>query len=236
VFARLTSPSPRRAAVADRHGCDFAVVATLAAVEAVGCPGQSVWPNRSFSSFGPFRRYAAVPALSDRMMRPVVALGARLSRSAEQGAAKGGSSILPRSCLGSRRLLWAPCAGPLLGLILTGPRSGSKPANLVAAHAYAAGAATSLALALLAESDLSAMKRSLGIGEWVRGSGRRDSHCGRRDHIGSRHRLSHPRVPRKHGFARTSLLDKFHSEADTRPQPSVIISGGPAMMTPNPPR
>jgi len=37
------------------------------------------------------------------------------------------------------------------------------------------------------------------------GSGRRDSHCGRRDHIGSRHRLSHPRVPRKHGFARTRL-------------------------------
>jgi len=43
------------------------------------------------------------------MMRPVVALGARLSRSAEQGATKGESSILPSLCLGSRRV----CSGPL---------------------------------------------------------------------------------------------------------------------------
>src|SRR5215470_5897438 len=58
------------------------------------------------------------PSLADRLTQPLVAIGARLSASAE-GAHSAG--ILPSFALGvATGLLWAPCAGPILGLILTG--------------------------------------------------------------------------------------------------------------------
>jgi thiol-disulfide isomerase/thioredoxin len=66
--------------------------------------------------------------------------------------------------------LWAPCAGPVLGLILTGAAlNGANLATSLLLLAYALGAATSLALALLAGGRVfQAMKRSLGAGEWLR--------------------------------------------------------------------
>jgi len=150
----------------------FALVATLAAIGG----GWAVEANQygriaALALLALFGVTLLFPALSDRMMRPVVALGARLSRSAEQGATKGGSSILPSLLLGvATGLLWAPCAGPLLGLILTGAAlQGASIQTSLLLTAYAAGAATSLALALLAGGRIfAAMKRSLGIGEWVR--------------------------------------------------------------------
>jgi len=217
----------------------FAVVATLAAIGG----GWAVEANQygriaALALLALFGVTLLFPALSDRMMRPVVALGARLSRSAEQGATEGGSSILPSLLLGvATGLLWAPCAGPLLGLILTGAalRGASIQTSLLLT-AYAAGAATSLALALLAGGRIfAAMKRSLGIGEWVRRG------------LGAAILIAVAAIAlgldtgflTRVSLANTAsleqgLLDKFHSEADTRPQPSVIMSGGPAMMTPNP--
>jgi thiol-disulfide isomerase/thioredoxin len=67
-------------------------------------------------------------------------------------------------------LLWAPCAGPILGLILTGAAlQGASAHTSLLLLAYAAGAATSLALALAVGGKVyAAMKRSLGVGEWVR--------------------------------------------------------------------
>uniref|UniRef100_UPI002899EA75 redoxin domain-containing protein n=2 Tax=unclassified Brevundimonas TaxID=2622653 RepID=UPI002899EA75 len=67
-------------------------------------------------------------------------------------------------------LLWAPCAGPILGLILTGAAlQGAGVGTTVLLLAYAAGAATSLALALLVGGRVfKAMKGALGVGEWVR--------------------------------------------------------------------
>ena len=48
-------------------------------------------------------------------------------------------------------LLWAPCAGPILGLVLTGAAlSGPTARTTLLLFAYAAGAATSLAIAILA--------------------------------------------------------------------------------------
>ena len=55
-----------------------------------------------------------LPRLSERMTRPIVALGARLSQTA--GGATFGSSLVLGVATG---LLWAPCAGPILGLLLT---------------------------------------------------------------------------------------------------------------------
>ena len=67
-------------------------------------------------------------------------------------------------------LLWAPCAGPILGLVLTGAAlNGASVATTLLILAYALGAAASLALALLAGARVSAaLKRALGAGAWLR--------------------------------------------------------------------
>ena len=66
--------------------------------------------------------------------------------------------------------LWAPCAGPILGLILTGAAlQGASVQTSLLLLAYAAGAGTSLALALLIGGRVfAAMKRALKAGEWLR--------------------------------------------------------------------
>jgi Cytochrome C biogenesis protein transmembrane region len=111
------------------------------------------------------------PALADRLTRPLVALGSHLSETANRRTGTGGSGVLPSLSLGvATGLLWAPCAGPILGLILTGAALHGANANTpLLLVAYAAGAATSLALALLIGGRVfAAMKRSLGVGEWIR--------------------------------------------------------------------
>lgn len=159
--------------------------------------------------------------LADLLARPFIALGNRLTESAEsRGAGRagasvgagragetgpsggagpsggtgpssgagpsgasglpdgaGGSSSLPEGGVGrsliigvATGLLWAPCAGPILGLVLTGAAiSGPNTHTTLLLFAYAAGAAASLAVALLAGGRVfSALKRGLGAGEWVR--------------------------------------------------------------------
>ena len=108
------------------------------------------------------------PAVADRLMQPLVSVGARLSQSAE-GA--GQETLLAPLILGvATGFLWAPCAGPVLGLILTGAAlQGANVGTALLLLTYAAGAATSLALALLVGGRVfAAMKKSIGAGEWVR--------------------------------------------------------------------
>jgi cytochrome c biogenesis protein CcdA/thiol-disulfide isomerase/thioredoxin len=171
VFARADQPFLRRGLpMLLGMGLTFAVVATLAAVGG----GWAVQANE-------YGRYIAIallalfgvtllfPELSDRLTRPLVALGGRLSESADRNENAG--SVWPSLLLGiATGLLWAPCAGPVLGLILTGAAlQGANVQTTVLLLAYAAGAATSLALALLIGGRVfTAMKRSLGAGEWVR--------------------------------------------------------------------
>jgi cytochrome c biogenesis protein CcdA/thiol-disulfide isomerase/thioredoxin len=111
------------------------------------------------------------PIAAERWTRPLVALGSRLSDVARQDAQTTGRSVIPSFVLGAATgLLWAPCAGPVLGLVLTtavlqGP--GARTTLLLTA--YAAGAATSIALALWAGGRVFAtMKRSFRVGEWLR--------------------------------------------------------------------
>src|ERR1700684_2076336 len=171
VFARADQPFLRRGfPMLLGMGLTFAVVATLAAVGG----GWAVQANE-------YGRYIAIallalfgvtllfPELSDRLTRPLVALGGRLSESADRDENAG--SVWPSLLLGiATGLLWAPCAGPVLGLILTGAAlQGANVQTTFLLLAYAAGAATSLALALLIGGRVfTAMKRSLGAGEWVR--------------------------------------------------------------------
>lgn len=101
------------------------------------------------------------------LARPVVALGQKLSESGAATMPTIGGSLLLGIATG---LLWAPCAGPILGLVLTGAAlNGASTGTALLLIAYAAGAATSLALALRVGGEaLAAMKRSLGLGERVR--------------------------------------------------------------------
>jgi len=106
------------------------------------------------------------PVLSERLMRPFVALGGRLQQHADRQSSMKGSLLLGVAV----GFLWAPCAGPILGLVLAG--AALNGANLYSALlllVFAAGAATSLGLALLAGGRVfSLMKRGLGAEEWVR--------------------------------------------------------------------
>jgi cytochrome c biogenesis protein CcdA/thiol-disulfide isomerase/thioredoxin len=173
VFARagqpfLRSGLPMLAGMA----ATFAIVATLAAVGG----GWAVQANEygrvvATALLAIFGVTLLFPALSDHLTRPLVALGARLSASADRQAGEGTSNVAPSLLLGvATGLLWAPCAGPILGLILTGAAlHGANIQTSLLLGAYAVGAATSLALALLVGGRVFAlMKRSLGVGEWIR--------------------------------------------------------------------
>ena len=144
----------------------FAAIASLAAIGG----GWAVEANRigravALLLFAGFAVLLIFPALADRAMQPLVRMGERLSG---PGRSYGlGGSLLLGLATG---LLWAPCAGPILGLILTGAAlSGASASTALLLLAYALGAATSLALALLLGGRVfAAMKRSLGAGQWIR--------------------------------------------------------------------
>ncbi|HTO84413.1 MAG TPA: cytochrome c biogenesis protein CcdA [Methylomirabilota bacterium] len=173
VFARADRPFIRSGLpMLVGMAATFAVVATLAAVAG----GWAVEANRygrlaAISLLALFGLALLFPGLADRLTRPLVALGARLSQTAARDEEKLNAPILPSLLLGvATGLLWAPCAGPVLGLILTGAAlQGASVETSLLLLAYAAGAATSLALALLVGGRVfAAMKRSLGVGEWIR--------------------------------------------------------------------
>ncbi|WP_233841345.1 cytochrome c biogenesis protein DipZ [Dyella sp. 2HG41-7] len=169
VFARADRPFARNGLpMLIGMALTFALVATLAAVGG----GWAVRANQ-------FGRYIALAVLAvlgltllsahvaEWISRPFVKLGNRLSERAEA------QQDSPWSAAGlgvATGLLWAPCAGPILGLLLTGAAiQGASVQTTLLLLTYASGAAVSLALALVIGGRVfAAMKRSLGAGEWVR--------------------------------------------------------------------
>ena len=168
VFARadrpfLTNGLPLLAGMA----ATFALFATLATFGGEAALTANQWGRWiALGLLGAFALLLIFPTLSERAMRPLVELGNRLADRSEQNRGMG-SSLLLGAATG---LLWAPCAGPILGLILTGAALGGANAQTgLLLFAYAAGAATSLALALLVGGKVFvAMKRSIGAGEKAR--------------------------------------------------------------------
>ena len=171
IFARagqpfLRSTLPMLAGMA----ATFSLVATLAAVGG----GWAIKANE-------FGRLAALlllalfglglifPRIANALSQPVVGLGNRLMNATGKpgSVSSAAGSFLMGVATG---LLWAPCAGPILGLVLTGAAlQGANLETTFLLGAYAAGAATSLALALLAGHRIfAALKRSLGFGERIR--------------------------------------------------------------------
>jgi cytochrome c biogenesis protein CcdA/thiol-disulfide isomerase/thioredoxin len=119
-----------------------------------------------------------VTLLSERaatiVSRPFVALGAKLADRQSAGQTEGENAapgIRGALLLGvATGLLWTPCAGPILGLILTtAAYQHSAAQSILPLLTYAAGAATALTIVLKAGSRLSRFfKRSLGAEAWLR--------------------------------------------------------------------
>jgi cytochrome c biogenesis protein CcdA/thiol-disulfide isomerase/thioredoxin len=241
VFARADQPFLRRGLpLLLGMAATFAVIATLAAVGG----GWAVQANE-------YGRYAAIallalfgvtllfPELSDRLTRPLVALGGRLSESADRNEHAG--SVWPSLLLGvATGLLWAPCAGPVLGLILTGAAlQGANVQTTLLLLAYAAGAATSLALALLVGGRVfAAMKRSLGAGEWIRrGLGAAVLVAVVAIALGLDTGFLTQVSLASTASLEQSLVDRFHpagGKVGAQPSSSVVMAGGGAMMSANP--
>jgi cytochrome c biogenesis protein CcdA/thiol-disulfide isomerase/thioredoxin len=107
------------------------------------------------------------PELAEIATRPLVRAGSRL----QGGPSAQERSITKSFVLGiSTGLLWAPCAGPILGLILTGAAiQGPGARSTILLLSYALGAASSLAIALFAGKKVfSTMKNSLRYDVWIR--------------------------------------------------------------------
>ncbi len=167
LFTRLGQPFLRGGLpVLLGMAASFAAVGSLAAVGGgwavrVSGYGRSV----ALAVMGLCGLALVLPSLGERLGRPLVGLGGRLSR-------RGGNSLLLGVAVG---LLWAPCAGPILGLVLTASAmEGATSRTALLLLAYGAGAATSLALVLLAGGRLSralrgglpvatALRRLLGL-------------------------------------------------------------------------
>ncbi|KQY08502.1 cytochrome C biogenesis protein [Rhizobium sp. Root73] len=171
VFARAGQPFLRSTLpMLIGMSVTFALVATLAAV------GGS-WAIHA-NEYG---RLAAIllltvfgvsllsPRIASIITQPVVDFGNRLlNASGRPGSVPtAASSFILGVATG---LLWAPCAGPILGLLLTGAAlNGANLQTTFLLTAYAAGAATSLAIALIVSGTVfNGMKRSLGLSERIR--------------------------------------------------------------------
>jgi cytochrome c biogenesis protein CcdA/thiol-disulfide isomerase/thioredoxin len=145
----------------------FAVVASLATVGG----GWAVRANEigrwvAVVLLGLFAATLLSPWLADRLSRPFVALGGRLT---EANARE--DNIWQSGLLGvATGLLWAPCAGPILGLILTtAALQGASAKTALLLLVYALGAATSLAVVLLAgKRAMAVFRRSQKAEEWIR--------------------------------------------------------------------
>ena len=141
----------------------FAAVATLSAVGG-GWAVEANGAGRAMAIvlMAVFGWTLLSPRAAAVLSRPLVTAGNRLS-----GRAGVAGSLLLGVATG---LLWTPCAGPILGLVLTGAAlHGASLQTTLLLAAYAAGAATSLTFAILASGQLlAAMKQSLAVGERLR--------------------------------------------------------------------
>lgn len=140
----------------------FTAVATLAAVAG----GWAIDANRygrgvALTLLSLFGASLIVPTVSKWLMLPVLAFGVRISPASQGGTHVGGAAEGSPLLLGvAIGFIWAPCAGPILGLILTAAAlQGAGLQTTLLLAAYATGAATSLAIALVVGGRLAAAMR-----------------------------------------------------------------------------
>jgi cytochrome c biogenesis protein CcdA/thiol-disulfide isomerase/thioredoxin len=147
----------------------FAGVATLAAVGGSWAVNLNSWGRWiALVMLAVFGLALLSRRLADWASRPLVAFGNRVLQAGER---EGRTSVVQSLLLGiATGFLWAPCAGPILGLIFTGAAlNGPNPKTTLLLLTFAAGSATALAIVMLAGGGVvRALKNSLGAGEWVR--------------------------------------------------------------------
>ncbi|KXV15408.1 cytochrome C biogenesis protein [Caballeronia megalochromosomata] len=171
VFARSDAPF-----VTGRLPLLAGLALTFALVTGIGVAGLAGAAQLSqygrwiaLATLGLFGAALLFPSIADRLTRPLSALADRLvARSQTQSTTRRiASSMLLGVATG---LLWAPCAGPILGVILTGAAlHGANWHTALALAAYGVGAASALAVASgLGKRALAILKRSLGVGEHLR--------------------------------------------------------------------
>jgi cytochrome c biogenesis protein CcdA/thiol-disulfide isomerase/thioredoxin len=114
---------------------------------------------------GVFGLSLVFPSLSEKMLTPLTRLGAKIGQGSSGDSVQG--SVLVGIGTG---LLWAPCAGPILGLVLTGAAAqGDLSKSILLLVSYSLGAATSLGLALVAGNRfLGRLKKFLGVDQIVK--------------------------------------------------------------------
>lgn len=106
------------------------------------------------------------PRIAESLTAPFVRLGGILQARADKKTGIGSSLMLGASI----GLLWAPCAGPILGLVLASAAwDGSNERTFGLLLVFAMGAATSLGFAIVAGSKVvNFLKKSFGAEEWIR--------------------------------------------------------------------
>src|SRR5258706_9641451 len=106
------------------------------------------------------------PRFAELTTRSFVRFGSSLDR---RGSKRGGvaGNVAVGAAIG---LLWAPCAGPILGLLVAGASLNTARAHSALLFTvFAAGAATSLALVTLGSGRvLHQLRRYAGADRWVR--------------------------------------------------------------------
>lgn len=121
----------------------FSVVAALASVSVAWVVTVNVWARHAaLVLIALFGLTLLWPAAAAWLSRPFVAVGLRLARPGAE---------VPPSLLGvATGLIWIPCAGPILALVLSAAAlQGPTVDTWLLLLAYAAGAGTALAVALL---------------------------------------------------------------------------------------
>jgi cytochrome c biogenesis protein CcdA/thiol-disulfide isomerase/thioredoxin len=91
-----------------------------------------------------------LPVLAARLAVPIVAIGSRLSSSMQKRTGEKGATASSSALLGlATGFVWAPCTGPILGVILTGAAlRGPSVDTALLLLTYGLGAGTSLAAGL----------------------------------------------------------------------------------------
>ncbi|PMS17104.1 cytochrome C biogenesis protein [Trinickia dabaoshanensis] len=171
VFARSDRPFfTSRLPLLIGLACTFALVTGIGIAGVSGAAQLDRYGRWvSLALFAVFGASLVFPKLAARFSGPFIRVGNRLLALSNAGG--GRHQVLSALVLGAATgMLWAPCAGPILGAILAGAAlHGASWRTAAALCAYAAGAATSLAVVSLVQGKvLKRMRHVASVGEPVR--------------------------------------------------------------------
>jgi cytochrome c biogenesis protein CcdA/thiol-disulfide isomerase/thioredoxin len=167
VFSQTTRPARERWLMLAGLAVTFTIVAACISVGAAWVArADEIGRALALVTFALIGLTLVSTRIATWIARPLVRAGAHLD-SAASGRGHTVRPLLTGAALG---MLWAPCAGPILGLVLVGGVTDGSPWRTVAALvAFAAGASTALAVVLAAGGRLARrINRSVIVEQWIR--------------------------------------------------------------------